>query len=320
MEAGESTSEGGARNDRAGYVRGGRNGQTDDEGDAQAMSIPTREQIDGARKPALVIDAYVEIRLDRQAWHRLKKPELGVKEADQAYLLVSVPHAIEIARPLGELHTPAKSVLRPRHRHGWRGRAAMASIVEGSTMTLHVFTARMGRWMKNDPCAMDITQKSAREGLFLAPSWTILRPALEARTRADTLLKECQAEAKRLGGYEDKDGLPTFDPFTYQHEAEAITDGAWSIYKSQYVAEMRISIGMKPDHRQWTDDTQAAWDRGVRPSPADWRWLLGLTRVILCCYCSDIAHCHRTILRQDILPTLGAEDCGEFEPPKEQRR
>lgn len=164
---------------------------------------------------------------------------------------------------------------------------------------------------------MDITRKSGREGLFLAPSWAILRPALDARAEAGVLLKECEAEAKRLGGYEDGNGFPTFDPFPYQRDAEAITERAWRVYKPQYIAEMRISIGMMPGHRQWTDETQAAWDRGVRPSPRDWRWLLGLTRVILCCYCTDAAHCHRTVLRTDILPTLGAVDEGEMKPQKD---
>ena len=58
-------------------------------------------------------------------------------------------------------------------------------------MTLQVYTARIGRWMKGEPDAIDITRKSARpEWLFLAPSWAILRPALEARKKADALLEE----------------------------------------------------------------------------------------------------------------------------------
>jgi hypothetical protein len=159
-------------------------------------------------------------------------------------------------------------------------------------MTLQVFTARIGRWMKGEPDAIDITRKSARpEWLFLAPSWAILGPALEARKRADALLAECKRQADLLGGYEDAHGHPTFDPFPYQLDGEAIMNAAWTEYKPAFLDEMR-----------------ASW-RERRPM---WDVLLSRQRVVLCCYCSDAAHCHRTILRRDILPKLGAEDCGEI--------
>ena len=55
-------------------------------------------------------------------------------------------------------------------------------------------------------------------------------------------------------------------------------------------------------------EMRASW-KEHRPM---WDVLLSRQRVILCCYCSDAEHCHRTILRRDILPKLGAEDCGEM--------
>lgn len=36
-------------------------------------------------------------------------------------------------------------------------------------------------------------------------------------------------------------------------------------------------------------------------------------RVVLVCYCSDPDRCHRAILRELILPKLGAVDAGEVE-------
>lgn len=45
-------------------------------------------------------------------------------------------------------------------------------------MTLHVFSARIST---RDPDRFDISRKSATEGLFLAPSWALLSPFLQAR-------------------------------------------------------------------------------------------------------------------------------------------
>ena len=47
-------------------------------------------------------------------------------------------------------------------------------------MTLHVQSARINY---GGPERLDVTRKSGTDGLFLAPSWKILRPALDARRR-----------------------------------------------------------------------------------------------------------------------------------------
>lgn len=47
-------------------------------------------------------------------------------------------------------------------------------------MTLHVQSARINY---SGPDRLDCTRKSGTDGLFLAPSWAILRPALNARRR-----------------------------------------------------------------------------------------------------------------------------------------
>jgi len=43
-----------------------------------------------------------------------------------------------------------------------------------------------------------------------------------------------------------------------------------------------------------------------------WAWLLGLPRIVLCCYEPWPEFCHRHILRTRILPALGAVDGGEI--------
>jgi uncharacterized protein YeaO (DUF488 family) len=47
-------------------------------------------------------------------------------------------------------------------------------------VTLHVQSARINYI---GPDRLDVTRKSGTDGLFLAPSWKILRPALDARRR-----------------------------------------------------------------------------------------------------------------------------------------
>jgi hypothetical protein len=138
--------------------------------------------------------------------------------------------------------------------------------------------------MKGEPDAIDITRKSARpEWLFLAPSWAILGPALEVRKRADKIVAEFEAKCEELHGHTNAGFYP--------NEVEAILGTAWAEYVPAFMSEMRAS---------WKEH---------RPM---WDVLLSRQCVILCCYCSDAEHCHRTILRRDILPKLGAEDCGEI--------
>lgn len=54
-------------------------------------------------------------------------------------------------------------------------------------MTLHVQSARINY---SGPGRLDCTRKSGTEGLFLAPSWAILRPALDGRREAERLQRE----------------------------------------------------------------------------------------------------------------------------------
>jgi hypothetical protein len=43
-----------------------------------------------------------------------------------------------------------------------------------------------------------------------------------------------------------------------------------------------------------------------------WDWYLAQPRVVMCCYEAYPEFCHRHLLRERILPTLGAIDCGEI--------
>jgi uncharacterized protein YeaO (DUF488 family) len=70
----------------------------------------------------------------------------------------------------------------------------------------------------------------------------------------------------------------------------AVPAEAWTRWHAAYLAEMRRS------YKQY------------RPV---WSHLLAQRHVVLVCACADAEHCHRTILRRDVLPRLGARDGGE---------
>jgi hypothetical protein len=143
-----------------------------------------------------------------------------------------------------------------------------------ATVSLFVQTARVsyrGGWR------LDVTRKSGKEGLFLAPSWAILRPALDARTEAAELLKRAAAGC--------------YDPKEAPGDAARIEADAWDRYVPAYLAEMRVSL---------------------KANLPQWRAMFARERVVLVCYCTDAERCHRHLLRTRILPTLGAIDGGEL--------
>lgn len=148
-------------------------------------------------------------------------------------------------------------------------------------MTLRVSTARVGH---TSPDALDITAKSAREGLFLAPSWAILRPTLARLKDAAEVL------ARGMAGRTTSDSTAI---------AEAWAAEAWAWYEPRYIAEMRGSYKTR------------------RP---EWNALLARGRVVLCCFCvlpasgPGAERCHRRILAAKILTALGAIDEGEVRP------
>jgi hypothetical protein len=92
------------------------------------------------------------------------------------------------------------------------------------------------------------------------------------------------------------DGLP-FAPsgrilwpmITLRRRDPSAVGAAWPGYVDEYTAEMRHSY------------------REHRPA---WTALLARPEVTLVCYCTDPAHCHRTVLAE-ILGKLGATSAGE---------
>lgn len=138
-------------------------------------------------------------------------------------------------------------------------------------MTLHVQSARINY---SGPDRLDVTRKSGTDGLFLAPSWAILRPALDAMNAAK----------------EEWDFYANEGAWSCGEDARRRLDGTWRSYITAYEREMAKS----------RVENRAQWDA-----------LLARERVVLCCYCTDPEHCHRALLRARILPALGAIDEGE---------
>lgn len=144
-------------------------------------------------------------------------------------------------------------------------------------MPLEVWTARIS---SRDPDRFDITRKSGGPaGEVFAPSWAILRPAMDARTEGEQLIR-----------FASQPDLAPILLEGYRIRAAELDAEAWAIYVPAYTAEMRQSYRA---HR-------VAWDG-----------LLARSRVVLVCYCTDPARCHRTLLA-GFLGKLGADVRGEM--------
>jgi hypothetical protein len=152
-------------------------------------------------------------------------------------------------------------------------------------VTLCVYSARMGGAPPTSH-DLDVTRKTVdtlrRKGVLSpgepwAPSWAILRPALDVRERASACI--------RLHA----NGIPERLQVA-REDATAMERAAWERYVPAFIAEMRRSYVAN----------RAAWDA-----------LLGQDVVVLRCFCTNPDQCHRAILRTVILPRLGAVDCGE---------
>lgn len=154
-------------------------------------------------------------------------------------------------------------------------------------MSLTVHTARIN-YRGHD--RLDVTRKSGKEGIFLAPSWTLLGPALRARRALE--LKRVE-EGELAESIADGDGGETgLQTIAFELDVlEREWSEAWENYTKGYFDEMRASY---------------------RARRAEWDALLSRERVTLCCFCNDPQRCHRTLLARDILPKLGATYAGEL--------
>jgi hypothetical protein len=150
-------------------------------------------------------------------------------------------------------------------------------------MSLTVHTARVSYGGAD---RLDVSRKSAGpDGIAFAPSWAILRPALDLLSVARSM----RAAADHAGAAKPDDAMLAESCVEMTRAAEAIEIGAWALYVEAYRGEMRESY------------------RTHRPA---WDALLARSEVTLVCYCTDAARCHRTLLA-GILAKLGATIAGE---------
>ena len=182
-----------------------------------------------------------------------------------------MPHLLVRPRVHSQPPRPLPLVHRRERSNGDAGEGH-----EGDAVPLMVYAARIGT---RDPDALNITRASGgAAGLPFAPTWRILRPALDARRERAELIAIASASP------DDPAAGWALDVAAMEWAS------AWETYCAAYLAEMRLSYR----------DFRPAWER-----------LVARQRVVLACYCHDEEHCHRRILGAHILPRLGAVWCGE---------
>ncbi len=93
-------------------------------------------------------------------------------------------------------------------------------------------------------------------------------------------------------------------------------------YRTHYIAELRVSAGLRPGSAKWGSAEDLAARGGVRPQSAAWKALLSRTDpVVLVCFCprrepgeGQCHTCHRHHLAS-ALAAMGTLDEGELELP-----
>ena len=152
-------------------------------------------------------------------------------------------------------------------------------------MTLTVHTARVSY---DGADRLDVTRKSAGpDGIAFAPSWAILRPALDLMQTARSSHSAARHITQATHGNLSAESASSLG--VLRVAPSVIADAAWALYSAAYAAEMRESY---------------------RTQRAAWRALLARESVTLVCYCTDPARCHRTLLA-GIFAKLGAINEGE---------
>ena len=106
-------------------------------------------------------------------------------------------------------------------------------------MTVRVHSARVSY---NGADRLDITRASATgHGLAFAPSWRILRPAIDARRSAD--------ELRKIGAAAEAESDPAAG-WAYDEAARTELD-AWEAYVPAFIAEMRESYRTQRAAWEW---------------------------------------------------------------------
>lgn len=224
----------------------------------------------------------------------------------------------------------------------WDGDTALARAVEaareaGLDVRMHparslseeallVFSARVSF---AGPGRLQITRRGDGcdpMGLPFAPSEALLDRALAARGQADRL-REAAAELRGrqldLGETRADVEARELRAAALAEEAEQIEAETWAWYETRFIAEARVVYGLSPRTPTWARQSPAdralaeeAWSRGVRPNKTAYERLLKRSLLVVVCYCTDAARCHRALLRGRILPALGAVDGGELAPDR----
>lgn len=151
-------------------------------------------------------------------------------------------------------------------------------------------------------------------GLAFAPSGGILWPA---KAHLDLVLALERRAAALPGGK-----AAAFVAV----EAAGLLAKVEAAYERLYLAEMRVSAGLRRGGPRWGEDEEAAWRRGARPAPRAWQALLSGTMAgpepVVVCFCPERQPgaaqrhtCHRHHLVRALV-ACGAADGGEVAPAK----
>lgn len=103
-------------------------------------------------------------------------------------------------------------------------------------------------------------------------------------------------DVSRLGAWQARKAGTSLDGEIFAPSWELLKDCKAGLvtqqqYEERYIAEQRASL---------KENTHV------------WRWFFQKQRIVVCCYEKYGDFCHRHILREYILPRLGAKDMGEI--------
>lgn len=87
-------------------------------------------------------------------------------------------------------------------------------------------------------------------------------------------------------------------PFVDARKGAGLSNEMWAQFALKYKAEMRES---------YKSAARIIWDEVTKKEEG------AIRQITLTCYCKMPMQCHRTLLGKDILPTLGAIYCGEWQ-------
>ena len=104
--------------------------------------------------------------------------------------------------------------------------------------------------------------------------------------------------------------------------ADKLVEKVEAAYARLYLAELRVSAGLRRGSSSWNADEERAWQRGLRSNRPAWDELLARESAVLVCFCrrrepgpGQRWTCHRHRLAAALV-AFGAVDQGEIELPE----